>query len=274
MNFQRIVSVAAAMAFSLGISAFFAHPAKAAGRYRDSSGPSGFGTNVPVSGGIAMPGSTTATFTNPAGLVGNHSERLSAQAGSTHPMDNPNYRALALVGNGMFGASGGVDYYVPDNGPSQGDAVYGLAVDVSALDLALGVSGRSGIKGSKGTDFNAGLLFAPMQYFTIGATAFGLKGNVDSYGLGVGLNLAPGVDLVGDSVFDTHFKNPEFKPGIKFSNADAGLSVSYGTGATEQFAKNVSAAAYFRVGMNSEIDFEYNHGGDLSKYYAALSFGF
>jgi len=114
--------------------------------------------NVPVSGSIAMPSATTATFTNPAGLVGNTGAKLSLQAGTPDPMNDPNYRALALVGNGMFGASAGVDYLMPSgNSDDSGWAVYGLGVNISALDFSLGISGRTGIKTAEGTDFNVGL---------------------------------------------------------------------------------------------------------------------
>lgn len=222
-----------------------------------------------------MPGSTTATYTNPAGLVGASGAKLSLQAGSEDPMENPNYRALVLAGNGMFGASAGVDYRMNDGAAEdRGFAVYGLALNISALDFTMGVAGRTGIKNADGTDFNAGVLFRPTSLVRIGGTAMGINDQVDSYGLGVGLELMNGVELVADSAFDREFKNGEFKPGLRMSNSYAGLSLSYGTGGTAQFAKDFSAAAYFRVSSNSEIEIEYNHGGDLPKYFASLSFGF
>lgn len=233
------------------------------------------GSNVPVSGSIAVPGATTATFTNPAGLIGNEGGRLSLQVGSPKPMDDPNYRALLLAGNGIFGLSAGVDYLMPSgSGSDQGWAVYGLAINLSPLNLTLGAAGRSGIKTAEGTNFNVGLLFHPMSSVTIGATAMGVKSEPDNYGLGLGLELLDGVDIVADAGFERDFKNPEFKPGLRLSNGFAGLSVSYGTGATAQFADDFSGAAYLRVGANSELEFIYNHGGDLPKYYASLSFGF
>jgi hypothetical protein len=233
------------------------------------------GVGVPVSGSIAMPGSATAVYTNPAGLIGNAGVRLSLQGASDHPMDNPSYRGLLLAGNGMFAAAGGVKYQI--NGGSSNDVgygVYGLAVNISPLDLTLGVAGQTGIKNAKGTDTNAGFLFHPTSLVTIGGTAMGVNHTVDSYGLGVALELVSGFDLVADSAFDNKFKNGEFKPGIKLANSFAGISVSYGTGATPQFAKDASGAVYLRVAANSEFEFEYNHGGDLPKYFASLSFGF
>lgn len=231
--------------------------------------------SFPVAGSIVMPGSTTGTFTNPAGIVKGEGVRLSLQAGTPDPMDDPNYRALLLAGNGTIGASAGVDYSIPsDNAADRGWAVYGLALNISALDFTLGVSGRTGMKAAEGTDFNVGILLKPTPFITVGATALDIKGKPDDYGAGVGLALFSGVDLVVDAACDDDFKNTEFKPGLKISNPFAGISLSYGTGATAQFAKDFSGAAYLQVGSNSELEFEYNHGGDLAKYYAALSLGF
>jgi len=229
---------------------------------------------VPVSGSIAMPGLGTAVYTNPAGLSRANDVRLSLQGGSDHPMDNPSYRALLSGGNGTFGAAGGVKYGMRDGGEDTGYAVYGLAVNVESLGFSLGVAGASGIKNADGSDFNAGLLFRPTSMVTIGGTAMGLKDRPESYGVGVGLELTGGVDLVADSAFDRDFRNGEFKPGLRLANEFAGLSLSYGTGATEQFAKDFSAAAYLRISANSDLEFEYNHGGDLPKYFASLSFRF
>lgn len=242
-------------------------PAQAAGYAQNSS--------VPAAGGIAIPGATTATFTNPAGLVNSDGVRLSLQAGSPKPMDDPNYRALLLAGNGYFGASAGVDYSMPSGSASDsGWSVYGLALNIAALDFSLGVSGRTGIKTAQGTNYNVGVLLKPTQFVTIGANAWNVKDQPDDYGVGIGFNLMSGVDLVADAGFDDKFKNGEFKPGLRISNSYAGLSLSYGTGSTAQFAKDFSAAANLRVGSNSELEFEYNHGGNLPKYSAALSFGF
>lgn len=259
----------------LVVFAFCPLSASASSRGYSSAVYDGAGVGVPVSGSIAMPGATTAVYTNPAGLVGTYGAKLSLQAGSDDPMNDPSYRALVLAGNGMFGASAGVDYRMNDGAADdRGYAVYGLAVDVSALNFTLGVAGRTGIKSADGTDFNAGILLRPTSLVTIGGTAMGIDDRVDSYGVGVGLELMSGVELVADSAFDSEFKNGEFKPGLRISNSYAGLSLSYGTGSTAQFAKDFSGAAYLRLSGNSELEFEYNHGGNLPKYFASLSFGF
>ena len=273
MKFRNLISVLFTLVF-VGSSAVTV--AQAAGyRYSRSPSSSGGNASMPVSGSIAMPGTTTATFTNPAGLVNGDPLRLSLQVGSPKPMEDPNLRALVLVGNGVFGASGGVDYLKPDGTASDsGWAVYGLAVNIAALDFTLGLSGRTGIKTAQGSDFNAGILIKPTQFVTLGATARSLNNQPDSYGVGIGVEMVSGFDLVADAAFDNKFKNGEFKPGVKVSNSFAGLSLSYGTGATTQFNKDFSAAVFLKVGSNSELEFEYNHGGDLPKYYAGLTFGF
>ncbi|GEM_PF-2257237 len=267
MNFFR------ALAFIIAILPLTAS-AYSSRSYSSSSGDMMMGAGVPVSGSIAMPGSATAVYTNPAGLIGNNGTRLSLQGGSDHPMDNPNPRALILAGNGMFGAGAGVDYRIQNGGTDTGYAVYGLAVNIAPLDFTLGLAGYTGIKTVSGSNFNAGFLFHPTSLVTIGGTAMGLKNTVSSYGLGIGLTLVSGFDLVADSAFDSKFKNGEFKPGVRLSNGDAGISLSYGTGATSQFAKDISAAVYLKITSNAQVEFEYNHGGDLPKYFASLSFGF
>ncbi len=251
----------------------FAYSSRGSRSYASES--ESMGSGVAVSGSIAMPSSTTAVYTNPAGLIGNPGARLSLQGGSDKPMNDPTYRALILGGNGMFGAAAGVKYQINDgSADDKGYGVYGLAVNISPLALTLGVAGVSGIKNAVGSTLNAGLLFRPTSMVTIGGTAMGLKNGVDSIGLGMGIELMSGFDLVADSAFNSKFKNGEFKPGLRLQNSFAGLSVSYGTGATDQFAKDISAAAYIKVSSNSEFEFEYNHGGDLPKYFASLSFGF
>src|SRR5690606_35291273 len=78
------------------------------------------GGDFAASGSIASPGSSTAVVTNPAGLVANRNVRLSLQAGSPDPMEDPRYRGLLLAGNGTFGAAAGVDYSMPDPGEDRG----------------------------------------------------------------------------------------------------------------------------------------------------------
>lgn len=231
-------------------------------------------TNFAAGGSIVSPGASTAVFTNPAGLVGNRNVRLSLQGGSPDPMKDPTYRGLLLAGNGMFGAAAGVDYFKPDAGDDQGWAVYGLGIDIASIGVSLGISGYTGIKTVEGTNFNAGLLIRPTQFVSLGATAMNLKDGANSYGVGVGIELLRGIDLIADAAFDDEFKNGEIKPALKLSNAFAGIAFSYGTGDTDQFAKDFGAGAYLRIGANSELEFQYNHGGDLPDYYAALSFGF
>jgi hypothetical protein len=239
------------------------------------SGGGGGNSHVAVSGSIAAPSTATALFTNPAALLAIGNSRLALQAGSNDPAKDPNVAGLLSMGNGSFGVSGGVEYQLYDSAQDdRGWAVYGLGLGIPPLNMAVGLAGRTAIKGGEGSDFRAGVLVQPTQLVTVGGTATGLKDGADSYGVGVGFELMDGVTLVGDAAFDDELKNGEVKPGLKLANSFAGLSVSYGTGATAQFAKDISASAFLRVGANSELEVFYNHGGELPKYYASLSFGF
>lgn len=232
-----------------------------------------FALDLPVGGSIALPGPATATFTNPAGLIGNRGIGLTLEAGSDHPMDNPTYRGLLLMGNGSLAVSGGLDYQVLESANNPASAVYGLALNLNFLNLVIGAAGRTQLREGNRSEVNAGLLFTPIPYFSIGATAMSAEHGVDSYGAGVSLSLFDGVDVVVDGATDSDFKHRELKPGLKISNQFAGISLSYGTGETSQFSKDVSAGAFLRLSANAELELNYNHGGRLPKYYAALSFG-
>ena len=56
--------------------------------------------------------------------------------------------------------------------------------------------------------------------------------------------------------------------------ASYGLTLSYGTGDTAQFSEDFSATGFFRVGADTVLEFDYNHGGLIPEYYASLTFGF
>jgi hypothetical protein len=265
MKRYSLFSMASVMSISMSFSALGA----------EAPGGSGGSSHVAVSGSIVAPSLGTAVFTNPAALVAIGNSRLSLQAGSNDPMKDPNVAGLLSMGNGTFGVSAGLDYQLYDSAADdRGWAVYGLGLGIAPLNMAVGLAGRTAIKGGDGSDFSAGFLAQATPSVSLGGTATGLKDGADSYGVGIGFELMDGVSVIGDAAFDDELKNGELKPGLKLSNSFAGLSVSYGTGATAQFAKDVSASAFLRVGANSELELLYNHGGELPKYYASLSFGF
>lgn len=230
--------------------------------------------DLATAGSIALPGATTSVFTNPAALIAVPGLNLSLQAGTPDPMENPTLRGLVLTGNGDLGAGIGIDTYHPD-GPRESKSwlVYGLALDLPGADFAAGLSGRTGLQNAEGTDFRLGMLFRPTSSLTLGGTVLDIGDGVDGYGLGAAYHLTSGASLVTDAAFDSDFSNPELKPGLKLSNGYAGLSVSYGTGPTAQFSDDFSASVFFRVGSDSRLEVEYNHGGQLPEYYASLTFG-
>lgn len=232
------------------------------------------GGGVAAGGSIALPGDNTAVLTNPAGIAMNRNAKLSLQSGADEIFRDPVFRGGLVMGNGTIGAAALFDYRSHESRSDTSSAVYGLALHSEFLGLSIGGSGRTGIQGSSSTDYNVGLLFAPSSYLQLGATAIGMQGQIDEYGVGVAFGLVPGLDVVVDSGMNKEFKDQELKPGLRIGTASAGLSVSYGTGERRQFAKDVGANAYLRFGAGSEFELYYNHGGELPKYYAALSLGF
>jgi hypothetical protein len=225
--------------------------------------------NLQVSGGIAMPATSSAVFTNPAGLLG-ASTAVVLQAAAPDFWDNGTYRAGMQTGGASYGVAGGIeDRDLGNNDPLYG--YYGLAVGTQAFSL--GLAGRTGVVNSSGTTLNAGTLFSVGSSAKIGITARDINNGVSEWGAGVAFGVGQGVDLVFDSAADENLKNIEVKPGIKVGSQQAALTISYGTGAREEFADGFTAGASFQFASKTILEIQYNAGGDLSKYYASLTFG-
>jgi hypothetical protein len=224
--------------------------------------------NLQVSGGIAMPATSSAVFTNPAGLLG-ASTSVVLQAAAPDFWDNGTYRAGLQTGGSSYGVAGGIeDRDFGQNNPLYG--YYGLAVGTGSFTL--GVAGRTGVVNSSGTALNAGALFSVGSSAKIGITARDINQSVSEWGAGVAFGVGQGVDLVFDSAADNNLKNIEVKPGLKVGSQQAALTISYGTGAREEFADGFSAGASFQFASRAIFEVQYNAGGDLSKYYASLAF--
>lgn len=226
-------------------------------------------TNSPlrVSGGIAMPATSTAVFTNPAGMVA-ASTSLVLEAGAPEFWDSGTYRAGLQTGGPSFGLAVGVE----DRDRTRNDSVlayYGLAVGVPTFSLGLG--GRTGLSNSSGTSLHAGALFNMGSTAHIGLTARGLDDGVSEWGAGVGFEVGSGVDLVIDAAADDDLKNPEVKPGIKVTGGPAALTLSYGTDSRQQFADGFTAGGSFQFSGGNLLEVQYNAGGELSKYFACLT---
>ncbi len=228
------------------------------------------GGNLHVSGGISMPAHATAVFTNPSGLVAAPTA-LVLQAGAPDFWENGTYRAGLQTGASSYGAAAGLEQRDRrNNDPLL--AYYGLAVGVPAFSV--GLAGKTGISNADGTTLNAGALFSAGSMATIGLTLRGLDDGVNEFGAGVAFEVGSGVHLVFDAAADEDLENPELKPGLKVGNETAALTVSYGTGPREQFADDFTAGGSYRFASSSLLEVQYNAGGDLSEYFASLTFAF
>jgi hypothetical protein len=225
--------------------------------------------NLQVSGGIAMPAGSTAVLTNPAGLV-TASTGAVLQAGAPDFWDNGTYRAGLQTGGPSFGIAGGIeDTDQGQNNPLR--AYYGVAVGTQ--NFSLGIAGKTGLSNSSGTSINVGTLFSVGSSTEIGVTARDVNNSVSEWGAGFAFGVNPGIDLVLDAAADSNLKNLEVKPGLKVGSPQAALTISYGTGAREEFADGFTAGASFQFASRSTLEIQYNAGGDFSKYFAALTFG-
>jgi hypothetical protein len=138
----------------------------------------------------------------------------------------------------------------------------------------VGLAGKTGISHGHGSTLNAGLLFSAGSSAQIGLTARGLNDGVNEFGAGVAFKVNSDVAIIVDSAVDEKFKNPELKPGIKVGSGPAALTLSYGTGAKEEFADGFTAGASFQFASSNVLEIQYNAGGELSKYFAAFTLGF
>jgi hypothetical protein len=215
-----------------------------------------------------MPSNSSAVFTNPAGLVG-ASTSVNLQAAAPDFWDNGTYRAGVQTGSTSYGVAGGLEEQdVGQNNPLYG--YYGLAVGTQGFTL--GVAGRTGIVNSSGTSLNVGTLISLGSSTRLGVTAIGVDHSVTEWGAGLAYAAGQGVDLVFDAAADNNLKNLEAKPGIKVGNQQAALTISYGTGAREEFADGFTAGGSFQFASRSILEIQYNAGGELSKYFASLTF--
>jgi hypothetical protein len=224
--------------------------------------------NLQVSGGIAAPATSTAVLTNPAGLV-SASTAVVVQGAAPDFWDDGTYRAGAQTGGASFGVAGGIE----DRDQAQNNpilAYYGVAVGTPTFSL--GVAGKTGLVNSSGSTFNVGTLFSVGSETRVGLTARGIDNGVNEWGAGVDFKLGQGADLVFDAAADQNLHNPQVKPGLKVGSNEAALTISYGTGAREEFADGFSAGASFQFASRSTLEIQYNAGGDLSKYFIALAF--
>lgn len=217
-----------------------------------------------------MPSTSTAVFTNPAGMV-SAPTALVLSAGAPEVWDNGTYRAGVQTGGPSFGVAAGIE----NRDRATNDPLlmyYGAAVGSRAFSL--GLAGKTGISNADGTTINAGLLFGVGSNAQIGITGRGLNDGVNEWGAGAAFMVGSGVDLVFDAAADDDLNNLEMKPGLRVSGGNAALSLSYATGPREQFADGFSAGGSYQFSAGNILELQYNAGGDLSKYFASLTIGF
>ncbi len=232
-----------------------------------------------VSGGIAMPATSTSVHSNPAGIIAAPTA-LVLSAGAPEIWERGTYRAGLQTSGSSFGVAGGIEGNERGNNSGNNTssssssfgvlAYYGLAVGTDAFTF--GLAGRTGISNSSGSTFNAGMHFGVGSSAQVGITAMGLNDGVNEWGAGVALGVSQGFDFIVDAAADSDLDGLQIKPGIKVAGGPAALTLSYGTGSRRQFSEDFTAGASFQFAA-STLELQYNAGGALSNYFAAFTLG-
>lgn len=236
--------------------------------------PHSLKSDLTVGGSISAPSTGLGVFTNPAALAQISGVDLALHGGAPKLWTDATYRGGLQAGLGFVGAAVFADREMKSGG-DQSTLYGGVGLEIPFVNLEIGAAMRRGFSGpSQEQDWIGGMVFSPTGFIQIGVTALSHHEAFSEVGAGAALVLVDGMQLVIDSAADEKGKNLKFKPGIKLYNPFGGFSMSFGTGDRDQFSKGFTAGSFVRLGMNSQVEVAYNHGGLLPKYYAALSMGF
>lgn len=229
------------------------------------------GSELSVSGGIAIPSSSTALMTNPAGLVLGKKKRVVVQAAANDIWSETAYRVGAMNSNESYSFAVLVDHDSYFSSARTG-ARYGLAVGTEKMSF--GFSGYSILRNGSGSYFNLGLLLNPGEELSFGAVMKGLGSGYNEFGLGATFAAGKGFAIVLDGVANSDFSQKSIKPGIKVGTQSAALSVSYGTDYTQSFDYYWTFAGSTQIDKSVLLEFYYNYGSYLYNYAMSCSVSF
>lgn len=222
---------------------------------------------VSVAGGIAMPSYSTSYMQNAAGLVFTPGTNLILQGGGDSTFANQTFRGGLAYGNGSIGIGGGVTYGNPSAATG---AYYGLGFGIPSARMAFGISGTTGLSPSTDSAINAGMIISPSTAFSLGFTAMGLTTGISEIGAGLAINLGSSASLVVDSAFSNSLAFLTIQPGLRVGNANASLTVSYGSGSgsTQLNNNDFSAGASLKLGSKVNWELYYNR---FATYYTGFA---
>jgi hypothetical protein len=231
-----------------------------------------------VGAGIASPSITSAIGENPAGLVNNQRLKLlaSAYSAGNDSFDPLGYGATLFTGTGSVGL--GLGYQGRTGDGTTGSLVYGLAGEISALKMALGVAGSFALEDQGGggrVGLDVGALFNSKGDLTFGVTAFGVEGGPDAYGAGIAYAMRSGARLALDAGVNNDLEGLRIKPGLLVSVDKIQLAFGYGLKVTDgggsHIGDGLSLGLGFELGQNFHFQAYYNQ---LAKYFLGLTFRF
>jgi hypothetical protein len=208
---------------------------------------------------------------NPVGLVNN--QRIKFQgAGAVFSDSVSNARASGGVLAGLGPLGMGVELAQFDAAPyARGTSAvnWGLAADLRAVDVVLGISGHH--MGGAGS-CNVGLAYQPLTWFRLALMVPRVNQNPKVFGGGVTLEVDPAIDLVMDAALDTRDSALMLKPGLTLHADRFHVSGAYGhrqRGSSDPLLSNGLTAA---VGLkiSNHLLLEYSYQG-LSRHLLGLT---
>lgn len=209
-------------------------------------------------GGIVNPSYSTSVFQNPAAITRIPRLNLNAFAGGDSSFGNPTVGGGLGYGGGTYGIVGGISSATAS---SLTVAYFGLGAEITSIKTAIGVSGTYGISPSGGTNFNAGILFTPVDKIRLGFTAIGLNNSILEWGGGLAFNINPSASLLVDASADNSLGNLNFKPGLLIVDQNIGATLSYGFGnaSSIQIMTGFSAGAFAALGKTVKLELYYRN---------------
>jgi hypothetical protein len=200
---------------------------------------------------------------NPAGVSYNQRLKLqSAVAAFSDSTSNLRGSGGVLVGLGPVGA--GLEWTQFDSSPyaaSNSAIQWGLATDLDAMHLRIGVSGHH-LKSSSGS-YTLGMIYEPFRILRVGFMVPAAQNGIHDLAGGLSLELDPAIDLVVDASMNAAQAAGVVKPGITLRGEHFQVSGGYGyryRGSVDPvLSSKLSAAIGFKI--TDHVLIEYNYKG-------------